>query len=150
MSPCSRSRCKRPGVLIAGSKMVLCLKHQEAKKERKYKNRPEWSELANRRFDSAAERRYCEYLLSLEKGGAIQNLKFQVTLPLYGANGVKVGSDRADAVYDDYLGHHVIDVKGMVTPIFRLKAKLYKAHYGDEIEIVYPDKKSGVTKKGGR
>lgn len=139
---CTASRlCKKPGMVWPGTRLTPCLVHGMKKKERKYKNRPEWSDLANRRFDSAAERRYCEQLLALEKAGAIADLKFQVTIPLYGANGIKVGAYRADATYMDHGVYRVIDVKGLVTPLFRFKAKVFAAHYGYEIEVVYPEKK---------
>jgi hypothetical protein len=144
---CARSNCKHAGVIVPGQRALLCLAHQGAKAARKYRNRPEWSELANRRFDSAAERRYCEDLLTLEKAGAISDLKFQVTMPLYGANDKRVGSYRADAVYNDANGFHVIDVKGMRTALFNFKAKVFEAFYGYPIEVVYPEtrRKRGKT-----
>lgn len=139
-NPCARSRCGRPGLLIPGKNMRLCLAHAEAKVTRKYKNRPAHSELANRRFDSDAERRYCETLVLLERSGAITNLEFQKTFKLE-VNGMLVCSYRADAVYLDSTGvQRVVDVKGMVLPEFKLKAKLFRAVMGFDIQIVYPDK----------
>ena len=45
----------------------------------------------------------------------------------------------ADFEYDDENGHHVVDYKGCVTPVFRLKRKLIKALYGVDIELVWGD-----------
>lgn len=138
---CARAKCKRAGMYVPGKKIILCVPHQEVKTSRKYRNRPVHSEMANRRFDSDAERRYCETLLMLQKTGAISDLEFQRTFKLE-VNGMLVCSYRADAVYKDSTGVlRVVDVKGMVLPEFKLKAKLFRALMGFDIQIVYPDRK---------
>jgi hypothetical protein len=85
------------------------------------------------RFDSKAEwRRYGELKL-LAQAGDIHGLECHPRFPLV-VNGHKVGYYEADFRYHER-GRGVIveDVKGVVTPIFRLKKKLVAALYGFEI-----------------
>ena len=110
----------------------------------KYRNRPEVSSLAGRRFDSAGERRRGEELVLAEKAGAIRDLRFQVTFRL-DVNGVHITNYRADFVYEEGLPHgtpgktavewHSIveDFKGVVTDVYRIKRALIKACLGIEI-----------------
>ncbi len=59
-------------------------------------------------------------------------LRLQVKFPLQGGN-----SYTADAVYlDENLVAHVVDAKGVLTKEFKIKAKLFKEKYGQEIELI--------------
>jgi len=85
-------------------------------------------------FDSKAEASRYSYLLLLEKAGEISNLNLQPVFPLI-INGKKIGKYIADFQYNDQDGNRVVeDVKGMATPVFRLKKKIVEAIY--EIQIV--------------
>lgn len=87
-------------------------------------------------FDSQLECRfYKEYLMSKLKTGEIKSVKRQVRYELLPSFIYKDKKQRAveyvsdfDVLYND--GHFiVIDVKGMVKPIDKLKAKLFKYKY---------------------
>lgn len=87
-------------------------------------------------FDSIAEARHYETLRTLERVGAIHDLKLQPRFPLM-VNGEKIGTYVADFQYVDTEGRLVVeDVKGMRTPVYKLKKKLMKAVHGIEIEEV--------------
>ena len=98
------------------------------------------------RFASKAEaRRYGELLL-LGMAGEIRNLELQPRFPLL-VGGVKVGDYVADFRYQERLGsntvngdpvwHDVVeDVKGVRTPVYRMKAKHMQAQYGITIREV--------------
>lgn len=94
-------------------------------------------------FDSKAEhRRWC-YLRLLERAGEIKDLRRQVSFMLI-PELVKPrgGKERpthyiADFVYLDKAGAQVVeDVKGAVTPEFRLKRKLMLWAHGIEVQEV--------------
>lgn len=79
-------------------------------------------------FDSKAEaRRYGELKL-LKESGAITHLQLQPKFPI-AVNGEKICTYIADFSYHDTESGQwkIEDVKGMVTPIYRLKKKLVKA-----------------------
>ena len=82
-------------------------------------------------FDSKAEHRRWQYLAMLERAGEIKDLRMQVPFELIPAqvtpDGHKVRATvyLADFVYRDSTGCLVVeDVKGAVTPEFRIKRKL--------------------------
>ena len=80
------------------------------------------------RFASTKEgKRYTELKL-LERAGEISRLELQ---PRYDItiNGVKVCTYVADFSYFDKSSRVVEDVKGMKTPVYRLKRKLVEALY---------------------
>ncbi len=94
-------------------------------------------------FDSKAEhRRWC-YLVMLEKARAIKDLQRQVRFELI-PELIKPrgGKERAthyiaDFVYLDKAGAQVVeDVKGAVTPEFRLKRKLMLWAHGIEVQEI--------------
>lgn len=88
------------------------------------------------RFDSIAEAtRYAE-LRHLLDAGEIVSLEIQPEFPLI-VNGVTIGAYRGDFAYRDHRGDRVIeDVKGVRTPVYRLKKMLLKALYGiDVVEV---------------
>ena len=86
-------------------------------------------------FASKAEaRRYAELKL-MEKAGEIRELELQPRFPLL-VDGVNVATYVADFRYwrRGMCTIPIIeDVKGVKTPVFRLKAKMFTAQYGIEI-----------------
>jgi len=82
-------------------------------------------------FASATEaRRYAE-LKVMEAGKLICNLKLQPSYVFY-VEGVKICKYIADFSYNEPNGLRVVeDVKGYPTPVFKLKAKLFRALYPD-------------------
>ena len=83
------------------------------------------------KFDSKKEaNRYLE-LREMERRGEISNLELQVKYPLT-VNGTIVCSYICDFRYVEkgYLTYVIEDVKGVKTPLYRLKNKLMKAIYG--------------------
>ncbi len=108
------------------------------------------------KFDSKSEgRRYVE-LRDQEERGEIGDLRLQVPFPLYSCTvyadpdaptrAAKVCDYRADFTYwreeePGVLTYIVEDVKGAApTPLFRLKAKLFRLNYGYDIRVVYMGK----------
>lgn len=87
-------------------------------------------------FASKLEAKYYKIYSAMENAGVIKNLKMQTSLPFI-FEGKKIFTYKPDFEYDDADGkHHYVDVKGMETPLFRLKKKLIEAQYKIEIEIV--------------
>lgn len=77
-------------------------------------------------------RRYSELRL-LERAGEIRSLQLQPSFPIV-INGVKVCNYVADFGYVDHKGNPVVeDVKGVRTPVYRLKKRLVKAVHGVDI-----------------
>lgn len=100
----------------------------------KYRNQP--IEIDGIRFASKAEgRRYGELKL-LVRAGEITGLALQPSYKL-AVNGHPVCVYRGDFSYLDKTGMPVTeDVKGVATPEFKLKSKLFRALMGREIQIV--------------
>lgn len=94
-------------------------------------------EVDNIKFPSTAEANRYEDLKLLVSGGVIKNLELQPRYPLV-VNDLKVGEYRADFSYfDNEIGKWVVeDVKGVKTPVYKLKKKLVSALYGIEIKEV--------------
>lgn len=121
---------------------------------------PEWGKVARSkyrakptvvdgfRFASQAEaRRYVE-LLRLGDAGCLRNLELQPRFALM-SNGERVGWYVGDFRYEEAMNIHgpaptytlhgvewrdvLEDVKGMKTPVYRLKKKLFEAQYGIQI-----------------
>ena len=88
---------------------------------------------------SKRESARCDELHLMVKGKQIRELIAdpQPRYPLV-VNGVKVGTYVADFYYFDIRKKVAVveDVKGMPTPVYRLKKKLVKALYGIEISEV--------------
>lgn len=72
----------------------------------------------------------------LEKSGLIRNLRRQVKYPLY-ARDTQVCVYIADHDFWEGEEHVTEDVKGVLTDVFKLKAKMFAACYGRQIRIVY-------------
>lgn len=91
------------------------------------------AEAKGMRFQSGREAvEIGKLVIAEEHKAGVFALRLQVKFPLQGKN-----SYTADAVYlDENLRVHVIDVKGMETPEFKIKAKLFKEKYGQEVELL--------------
>jgi hypothetical protein len=96
------------------------------------------------RFASKAEARRYQELLLLGMAGEIRNLELQPRFPLH-VGGVKVGDYVADFRYEAlvrWVGSGpgwfdvVEDVKGVRTPVYRMKKKHVEAEYGIAIREV--------------
>ncbi len=103
------------------------------------------------RFDSKKEAARYQELLLLGAAGALRNLELQPRFPLK-VDGVTVATYVADFRYDEamqtlgpapeYADRGVVwrdvveDVKGMKTPMYRLKKKLAEALHGIQIREV--------------
>ncbi|MXN51887.1 DUF1064 domain-containing protein [Shinella sp. AETb1-6] len=89
-------------------------------------------------FDSKAEARFYADLKVRERAGEVTDIELQRGYDL-APNGVHVAFYVADFVFFDrtVCRRRVVDVKGApATPAFRLKAKLMKACFGIEVEVV--------------
>lgn len=86
------------------------------------------------KFDSKKEGRRYQDLKILEKSGHVKDLELQPRYDLI-INGVKCGFYKADFRYIDTTRNILIveDVKGMLTPVYRLKKKLMKAIHNIDI-----------------
>lgn len=94
-------------------------------------------------FDSKAEHKRWQYLVLLQRAKEIRNLRLQVPFELIPAQARPGGGKEratvyiADFVYLDRKGVQVVeDVKGAVTPEFRLKRKLMLHVHGIEVKEV--------------
>ena len=83
-------------------------------------------------FQSGHEAAGVASLILLEEQRQIFALRLQVRFPLQGEN-IYV----ADAAYlDEKLRAHIVDFKGIKTREFKIKAKLFKEKYHQEIELL--------------
>jgi Flp pilus assembly CpaF family ATPase len=84
-------------------------------------------------FDSKKEARRYGELTTLLADGEISRLMLQPKFDII-VNGIKVAYYKADFAYFNKAGDRVIeDVKGMKTPMYRLKKKLVEALHGVKI-----------------
>jgi len=92
------------------------------------------SYVENVKFTSRKEANRYSGLLLLVRNGEIDDLKLQVKYPLV-VNGIKICDYIADFTYTDLRTMQTVveDVKGMKTPVYRLKYKLMKACHGIDI-----------------
>lgn len=103
-------------------------------------------------FDSKAEGRRYSHLKLLERAGEIADIELQPRFDLI-INGKKCGFYKADFGYrlcanDERV---VEDVKGVATPVFRLKKKLVAALYGvNVIEITTSSQPAAASEARGR
>lgn len=103
------------------------------------KYRAKRTEMDGIMFDSAAEARRYRELRLLERAGMVSDLELQPLYPI-AVNGRRVAMYRADFRYKDNDGRQVVeDVKGIRTPVYRLKKKLVEALYDIEITEVRND-----------
>jgi hypothetical protein len=95
-------------------------------------------EVNGRKFDSKLEASRWQELEQMQQLGAIRNLRPQVPFALVADGGALVGTYVADYVYEDAkTGQQIVeDAKGMETPLFRWKARHFKAQYKFEITVI--------------
>lgn len=105
---------------------------EPAAARRKYRNQP--VVVDGIRFDSKAEAHRWGELRFLEQSGAIFGLRRQVPFEMV-VNGVKVCTYVCDFLYEQGGEPVVEDVKGVVTPEFKLKKKLMKACHGIDVLV---------------
>lgn len=87
-------------------------------------------------FASRAEARHYSELKLLYNAGEIFSLELQPKFPIV-VNKQKICTYIADFQYHDKDGDVVVvDVKGVKTPVYKLKKKLVEALYGFEIQEV--------------
>lgn len=93
------------------------------------------------RMDSRLEAKIYAELLLLKKAGEIRDLVLKPRYPLI-VNEVLVATYIPDFVFTDrQTGEEtVLDAKGVMTPVFRLKARLLEAIYG---KVVYVEDREG-------
>lgn len=102
-------------------------------------------------FDSKAEGEYYKYLKTLQKAGVVKNFSMQVEYVLldkfeHPSTGKTV---RAIKYIPDFLiaytdgTSEVVDVKGMMTKDFKLKAKMFMAKYQIPLTIAKYDYRTG-------
>lgn len=110
-----------------------------ARKHQKYRNRV--TETQDGRFDSEAEYRHWCHLKLRQRAGEITDLRRQVVFEL--APSVEIGGRKrpplryiADMVYVEDGETVVADVKGAITPEYRIKRHLLKAVHGIEIKEI--------------
>src|SRR5574343_598301 len=90
-------------------------------------------------FDSRAEAAFYEYLLPLQKIGRIEKIELQKTFTLYA--GIKYIADFVVTTKDGPIRY--IDVKGVETPVFKLKRKLFEKDVGP-LEVVKASYRKGT------
>lgn len=88
-------------------------------------------------FDSKAEAAYFSSLRLRERAGEVSDVELQRPYALT-VGGMLITTYRADFVFWDHQlkRRRVIDVKGVETPVFKLKRKLMRACHQIEIEVV--------------
>jgi hypothetical protein len=109
------------------------------KKKSKYRNTK--VEIDGFKFDSKAEAARYRELLIMQKAGLISNLELQV--PFILAPGCVLDGRKkpplkyiADFVYDENGCAVICDVKGKITPLYRVKKHLMKTVLGLEINEI--------------
>ncbi len=100
------------------------------------------------KFHSKVESQRYKELKAREEVGRIQNLLLQVKYPIYWPHEEKatITTYVTDFTYVENGVEIVEDVKGKVTDVFRLKAKLMKAAFGIEVRIVFKKSRNGTQK----
>lgn len=84
------------------------------------------------RYASQKEAKYCEGLKLLEKAGQIHSLVFQPQFPIW-INGIKCFIYIADGQFVEGSKRIVFDVKGVKTPMYKLKKRCVEAYYSIKI-----------------
>jgi hypothetical protein len=94
------------------------------------------TERDGQKFDSKWEAERFAQLKLLEAAGEIRELRPQVSFPLMVGDAL-IGAYVADAVYLTSEGRKVVeDAKGCKTPLYRWKARHFRAQYGFAITEV--------------
>jgi hypothetical protein len=107
----------------------------EGKRRNKYSAESSW--IDGIRFASKAEAKYYLMLKYRERLGEVTDVRLQEPFTVLGPKGQVVTTYRADFVFWDVKEgrRRVIDVKGVQTPLFKLKKKLVEAFLGIKIEL---------------
>jgi hypothetical protein len=107
----------------------------EGKRRNKYSAQSSW--IDGIRFASKAEAKYYQTLIYRERLGEVTDVRLQEPFVVLGPKGQVVCTYRADFVFWDASEgrQRVIDVKGMQTPLFKLKKKVVEAFLGITIEL---------------
>jgi len=107
----------------------------EGKRRNKYSAESSW--IDGHRFASKAEAKYYMTLKLRERLGEVTDVRLQEPFVVLGPKGQVVTTYRADFVFWDVKEgrQRVIDVKGMQTPLFKLKKKVVEAFLGITIEL---------------
>jgi len=107
----------------------------EGKRRNKYGAESSW--IDGIRFASKAEAKYYLMLKYRERLGEVTDVRLQEPFTVLGPKGQVVCTYRADFVFWDVREgrQRVIDVKGMQTPLFKLKKKVVEAFLGITIEL---------------
>jgi len=97
----------------------------------KYGNRKTFYD--GKMFDSKLESDHYKDLVLLEKAKAIKDLKCQVRYQLHGLDGRPVTVYIPDFEYFDVATGKltVVDTKGVITDVYRIKRKLFESEYKD-------------------
>lgn len=107
------------------------------KRDKKPLRRNKWNAVPKTvdgiKFASTKEADRYEVLKLLEKSGAIKDLSLQPSFVLK-ANDVAICEYVADFRYKENGNEIIEDVKGVKTPIYKLKKKFMKATHGIEIK----------------
>ena len=101
-------------------------------------------------FDSKAEGRYYEHLQKLKKTGVVEDFEMQKVFTLldrfahpHTGRIVRAVTYRADfEVYYTDGRVEVVDIKGFMTPEFRIKAKMFMFRYQVPLLVVKYDSKT--------
>lgn len=115
--------------------MALIFQNPKHKHKPKYGNHICYDEHGNK-FDSAFELKRWKELQILERVGEIKDLKRQIPFDLE-AHGQPICTYIADFVYTERGAKVVEDAKGVETPDFKIKAKLFQAQYKQPLRITY-------------
>lgn len=100
------------------------------KTRNKYNNQK--TEFGGRKFDSKLEANVAQDIDLLVKSGQVIKVEPQHNFALYGKNGSKVCTYRADFLLTFKDGHQeVFEAKGLLFPISQLKMKLFVDNYPD-------------------
>ena len=87
-------------------------------------------------FPSKAEARRYEMLKLLVANGEITDLSLQPSFSL-DVNGIHICKYRADFQYYDKDDNWIVeDVKGLMTDVFKIKARLMKACHNIDVQVV--------------
>ena len=117
-------------------------KEKKPKEKKQHKYRAEKVVIDGYTFDSKKEGRRYEQLRQLLEAGEIRGLGLQPRFDLWvptPQGQKKVGFYKADFCYDEMRGGQwcpvTEDVKGLRTPLYRLKRKMVEAYYAIEIRV---------------
>ncbi len=119
------------------SSLDLCFDENAPKKEKRHKYNAKKTIIHGIVFDSKAEAERYIFLKEKERNKEITNLELQKKYSLE-VNDLLIASYISDFYYYCNIKNKWVleDVKGMVTPVYRLKKKLMKAIHGiDIVEI---------------